>query len=327
MKALGVKLQMSTSGWAQTDGQSEVVQRSWLMMLRTYVSGLEDAEDWVSALPLAQFCWNNSVSSAIGQAPNSVVYGRTLDTPLSLASPAAARQATPRGTDPQAAHLLQQLAKNLERAKTYMRAAQERYERHHNRKHRPETFAPGDKVYVSAEIKHGWSEEKPPKLRPLYYGPYPVLAQINPNAYRIKLPTSWQVHDVVNVSKLRRHKDGSGQFGEDRELPAQPGPVAQRQGEEMYIAEAILSKRSHRGRPQYKVRWAGWDDSQATWQCARKLAHDVPGLVAAYEEKIQAQRAATTAALANRSAAKKAAKQAKQKLKPQAARAPRRMRQ
>ena len=46
------------------------------------------------------------------------------------------------------------------------------------------------------------------KLKPLHYGPYTVLQQIGPNAYRLDFPQLLLprgIHDVVNVNSLKHH--------------------------------------------------------------------------------------------------------------------------
>jgi len=63
-EALGTKLQLSTVGHPQTDGQSERTIQILEDMLRTCV--LDFRGSWDNYLPLVEFAYNNSYQSTIG---------------------------------------------------------------------------------------------------------------------------------------------------------------------------------------------------------------------------------------------------------------------
>ena len=44
------------------------------------------------------------------------------------------------------------------------------------------------------------------KLAKRYYGPFQVLRPINEVAYKLKLPTHWQIHNAFHVSLLKPYK-------------------------------------------------------------------------------------------------------------------------
>ena len=44
------------------------------------------------------------------------------------------------------------------------------------------------------------------KLARRYYGPFQILAKINKIAYRLKLPSHWQIHNAFHVSLLKVYK-------------------------------------------------------------------------------------------------------------------------
>jgi hypothetical protein len=41
------------------------------------------------------------------------------------------------------------------------------------------------------------------KLKPLRYGPFEIIEQVNENAFRLKLPPYMQINSVVNVENLK----------------------------------------------------------------------------------------------------------------------------
>ena len=44
------------------------------------------------------------------------------------------------------------------------------------------------------------------KLVRHYYDPFQILAKINETAYRLKLPSHWQIHNAFHVSLLKVYK-------------------------------------------------------------------------------------------------------------------------
>jgi hypothetical protein len=72
-KKLGTNLAFSSSYHPQTDGQTEVVNKSLGDLLRSLVT--EHHSSWDNILPQAEFAYNDSVNRSIGKIPFQVVYG------------------------------------------------------------------------------------------------------------------------------------------------------------------------------------------------------------------------------------------------------------
>jgi hypothetical protein len=73
-KLTGSKLRLSTALHPQTDGQSEVVNRTIDMYLRC-ITG-DRPSSWLDWLPWAEYCYNTSFHSALQTTPFKLVYGR-----------------------------------------------------------------------------------------------------------------------------------------------------------------------------------------------------------------------------------------------------------
>jgi len=79
---LGTKLSFSTSCHPQTDGQTEVVNRSLSTLLRFLLKG--NHKSWDEYLPHIEFAYNRVVHSTTKLSPFEVVYGFNPLTPLDL---------------------------------------------------------------------------------------------------------------------------------------------------------------------------------------------------------------------------------------------------
>ncbi|PKI65305.1 hypothetical protein CRG98_014269 [Punica granatum] len=83
-KKLGTTLQFSSSHYPQTDGQTEVVNRSLGSLLRSLMKG--NIRQWDMELPQAEFAYNRSQSKSTCKSPFEVVYGSNPIGPLDLFS-------------------------------------------------------------------------------------------------------------------------------------------------------------------------------------------------------------------------------------------------
>nr|KYP37512.1 Transposon Ty3-I Gag-Pol polyprotein [Cajanus cajan] len=81
---LGTKLVYSTTFHPQTDGKTEVVNRSLTTLLRIILKG--NKKTWDECLPHIEFAYNTVVHKTINVSPFEVVYGFNSLTPLDLLS-------------------------------------------------------------------------------------------------------------------------------------------------------------------------------------------------------------------------------------------------
>jgi len=81
-KKLGTKLIFSSALHPQTDGQTEVINRSLGNLLRCL--NADHTTSWDIILQKVEFAINNSVNRSIGHTPFEVVHGKRPYTPLDL---------------------------------------------------------------------------------------------------------------------------------------------------------------------------------------------------------------------------------------------------
>ncbi|KAF7834890.1 putative gag-pol polyprotein [Senna tora] len=79
---LGTKLLFSSVAHPQTDGQTEVVNRTLTTLLRAIIQ--KNLKNWVNCLPHIEFAYNRAVHSSTSFSPFEIVYGFNPLTPLDM---------------------------------------------------------------------------------------------------------------------------------------------------------------------------------------------------------------------------------------------------
>ncbi|KAK1695641.1 hypothetical protein QYE76_012338 [Lolium multiflorum] len=194
-KKLGTKLLFSTTCHPQTDGQTEVVNRSLSQLLRSMIK--KNLKEWEECLSHVEFAYNRAVHSTMELCPFEVVYGFKPITPLDLLPlPIHERvnmEASKRADFVKKIHVK---TKELIEKKGKSNAAMM------NKKRKEMLFKPGDLVWVHFR-KDRFPKLRKSKLKPRGAGPYKVLAKINDNAYSIDLPEDeFGVSNSFNVADL-----------------------------------------------------------------------------------------------------------------------------
>ncbi|KAA0054489.1 hypothetical protein IC582_026393 [Cucumis melo] len=127
-------------------------------------------------------------------------------------------------------------------------------------------FNVGDKVFLKvAPMKGVLRFEKKGKLSPRFVGPFEILEQISPVAYRLALPPSLStVHDVFHVSMLRKYVTDPSHVVdyEPLEIDENLNYVEQPVG---ILAREVKMLRN-KGIPLVKVLWQNQKVEEATWE-------------------------------------------------------------
>ena len=176
-KRAGVQLPMSTAFHPQTDGQSEIVNKTIAMYLRCITGDRPRA--WFEWLPWAEYCYNTSYHSALKTMPFEVVFGRPPPALLPYTEGSASTETVDtllRDRD----SFLQDVRERLLQAQAYAK-------RHYDGHHRAMEFAVGD--WVLLWLLHRPAQSlvlgKCSKLSPRFAGPYQVLERIGAVAYHL----------------------------------------------------------------------------------------------------------------------------------------------
>ena len=138
---LGTKLLFSTSYHPQTDGQTEVTNRTLGSLLRTMLRA--NPRRWEDLLSCVEFSYNRAVHSATSLSPFQVVYGRNPLTPMDL---------VPRpwkdGDHAAGANRAEFIKELHERTREQLERRAAQYEAKANKGKKRVTYAPGDLVWL-----------------------------------------------------------------------------------------------------------------------------------------------------------------------------------
>jgi len=246
LRLLGIKPRMSTAFHPQTDGQTERLNQTIEAYLRSFVN--HDQDNWVDLLPMAEFAYNNSVTTPTGVSPFFANFGFN-----------------PSSTDPAAVNTLHPASKAYahwmstvhEETRKALSIAQERMRKYADRKRQDAPpYKVGDLVMLSGRnIK---TRRPSRKFDHKNHGPFQVEKVISPLAVRLTLPRKWKIHDVFHVSLLEPYR------ASDQREPPNPAKTLRDaedvENSEEYEVDEVMAATKKGRRVLYLVKWLGYPD-------------------------------------------------------------------
>jgi hypothetical protein len=245
----------------QTDGQTEVVNRSLGDLLRSLV--MEHHSSWDSILPQAEFAYNESVDMSTGRSPFQIVYGRQ---PRGVSE---LRDSEQTGTSSASAREFDEAMKELHsQLKERLLKSSQEYKRRADQHRRQLQFEVGDLVLAHLR-KERFSRGTYNKLKMKKIGPCKILKKMGENAYEIELPEGIGISPIINVSDLYPYKASeSGAEGDDQpEVQWQKHmPVAEKPHMEQILNKRVGKKTRRKEYFEYLVKWKGHPVEDASWE-------------------------------------------------------------
>ncbi|CAA0840424.1 Unknown protein, partial [Striga hermonthica] len=214
-KLQGTKLSMSSAYHPQTDGQTEVTNRTLEQYLRCYVH--QFPKRWENFLPWAEYWYNTTYHESTKMTPFELVYGRKPPTLVNYSEGNTVNDEV--GCELEERDLmLRELKRKLEGSINRTKAFADG-------KRREENFAPGEYVYLKLRPfrQRTTAQRAATKLGVRNYGHYQILKRIGQVAYRVELPESSQIHPVIHVSQLKRSLGEAQKYCEELPTTAADG--------------------------------------------------------------------------------------------------------
>nr|GEX91035.1 putative reverse transcriptase domain-containing protein [Tanacetum cinerariifolium] len=195
-KALGTRLDTSTTYHPETNGQSERTIQTLEDMLRACV--IDFRKSWDRHLPLLDISYNNSYHTSIKVAPFEALYGRKYRSPVCWAEVGDAQLTGP--------EIIHETTKKIIQIKSRIQAARDRQKSYADLKRKPMGFQFGDRVMLKVSPWKGVVRfGKRGKLNPRYIRPFKVLSKVGDVAYRLELPQQLsRVHNTFYASNLKK---------------------------------------------------------------------------------------------------------------------------
>ncbi|CCO34283.1 hypothetical protein BN14_08378 [Rhizoctonia solani AG-1 IB] len=176
------------------------------------------------------------------------------------------------------------LARSL--AKDALRVAQSHKAKYYNQDKTLVLFEPGDKVLINPHslnlLKH--HQVKGNKFTMQYEGPFEVMEQISPVAYRIRLPASYKMHPIINIAHLESYKESPPEFGSGptQHIPRQDFQEMPEYEVEKIVEEKTIKKGNKRIR-KYKICWLGYGPEHDWWRTEKEL-RNAPDIIKAWKQ-------------------------------------------
>ncbi len=192
---LGTQLKFSSSYHPQTQGVVERMNSVVEQTLRCLIHQMNETRDWKSFLPTVEFMINSLPNRSTGYSPFFLNYGYHPTTPVELI----------KGNEEIRNEIVSEFMGRMRsvwaKAKEQLHRSVQVQANYYDKRRRPMSYAPG--TYVLLSTRHLRLKGTPRKLQRRFVGPFEIEERIGTQAYRLKLPSHWRIHNVFHVSLLK----------------------------------------------------------------------------------------------------------------------------
>ncbi len=158
--------------------------------LRVFVNWEQD--NWARRLPMAEFAYNNAKTISTSHTPFELNCGYHPRVSFE-------EDVDPRSRSCSANKLAEELRELIEVCCQNLLYTQELQKRAHDKRVKSCSYAPSKKVWLNSKyIK----TKRNKKLKSKFFEPFRVFHAVGKQAYKLKLPAKWKIHDVFHVSLL-----------------------------------------------------------------------------------------------------------------------------
>jgi hypothetical protein len=161
-----------------------------------------------------------------------------------------------------------------------LKKAQARQKSYADKRRMPLYFLVGDYVYLKVSPMKGVTCFRiNGKLAPRYIGPFLVLEQCRPVAYRLQLPETLSVvHNVFHVSQLKKCLRVPDRTIEVTDVVLEPDLTYSEHPIQVLDQKDMVTRR--KTLKFYKILWNQHSEDEATWETQDFLEKNFPGFLA-----------------------------------------------
>jgi hypothetical protein len=205
-------------------------------------------------------------------APFEALYERRCRTPLNWSEPGERYFFRP--------DMVKEAEEKVQKIIHNMKKAQARQKGYADKQRMPLYFHEGDYVYLKVSPMKGVSRfGVKGKLAPRYIGPFLVLEQCGPVAYRLQLPkTLSAIHNVFHVSQLKKCLRVPDRTIEVTDVVLEPDLTYSEHPIRVLDQKDRVTRR--KTLKFYKIQWNQHSEDEATWETQDFLDKNFPGFLA-----------------------------------------------
>ena len=260
---LGTKLMFSSTFHPQTDGQTQVLNRSLGNLLCCLIA--DHTTSWDLILPQTEFTINNSVNRSTGHTPFEVIYGKCPYTLLDLQPLSLPPRPSATGLD------FSEYMKDVHaEVRRHLSLSTESYAASVNARRKDKQFNSCDMVLVHLKPER-FPSGSFTKLHTRRVGPFRVTKKLGSNAYVIDLPSDFGISPIFNIEDITIFKGdaidvaGSSQTkGMPTSIPKLPATTAPQDEVAAIIDHQFVSTRRG-GYYKFLVHWKHRSTSDSAW--------------------------------------------------------------
>jgi hypothetical protein len=264
-KKMGTNLSFISSYHPQTDGPTEVVNRSLGDLLRSLVT--EHHSKWDHILPQAEFAYNDSLNRSTGQSPFQIVYGMQPRGFFELKD--SEKNETRSASAEDFAEALKEI--HIQVREPLQNLSQE-YKCRADQHRRELQFEVGDLI-----LSHLRKERFPRgiynKLKMKKIGPCKIVKKFGANAYEIELPDGIEISPILNISYLYPYRvEEAATDSEPIEVQwTKQMPVVEKPQMESILDKRISKRTRRKEYFEYLVKWEGHPVEDASCKNEEKI--------------------------------------------------------
>ena len=266
-KRLGTNLNFSSAYHPQSDGQTEVTNRSLGNLLRCLSQ--QHGGSWDTILSQAEYAYNDSVSRSTGLTPFQIVYGDHPRGVLELRDVNTMERKSAQAED--FANVMKDVQQQV---KDRLQKAADKYKTHADKKRRDLQFKVGDLVMVHLK-KERLPKGQYTKLMMKKAGPFKILQRCGNNVYKIELPPEIGLSPIFNVSDLYAYKESNtcdaGTGIQEHKVTETPLPQVIPPKIECILDKKVTRQTRKHTYYTYLVKWVGCPHEDATWMTRKDI--------------------------------------------------------